>query len=304
MAMEINRLTDIKVKERSLVDFPANKRRFLIIKKDHNMPQENPKETVLKSMTERMKKMAALADEIKAVPEGENIPEALTKSLAELLPVKTEKTDAEKAVEAAAIEKAAVEKAAAEKVAAEKAAAAKDKDQSDVLKALPEEQRVAIAKMVTEAVAKSTEALSKQVEGLETEKVELTTRVNDEVDRRELGEQIDVAKRDYGDLPGAKPDELGAIFQTLGAKVPEELKKIQEILKGAGVAIAKGNLYGEIAPQNGQPAPDSWEGLVAARAAEIQKSDVKISDVDARIMATKKLAKEEPGAYAGRNERN
>jgi hypothetical protein len=116
-------------------------------------------------------------------------------------------------------------------------------DQEDTVDKIDLEQ---IPEGLRDDVAK---ALKKN-EDADAKLVELQKQLDGERDARELKDMIEHVSKTYKNLPNAKAEDLAPILKSLKSKAPEEVEKLEEILKAADKAIGEGNLFKEHAPQD------------------------------------------------------
>jgi hypothetical protein len=127
----------------------------------------------------------------------------------------------------------------------------------------PQPQPEDIWKSMPEEVRKRFEELEKRAKEAE----EVAKRERDE---RVLREYVAKA-REFRGLP-VQPEEFGKVLKALAEKAPEEYKQVEDVLKAADEAIAKGKLFAEIG-KGGSGAP----GSALAQLESIAKSKVEAS---------------------------
>jgi hypothetical protein len=141
-----------------------------------------------------------------------------------------------------------------------------------------------IWKSVPEAVRKRFEELEKRAKEAE----EVAKRERDE---RVLREYVAKAQAFRG-LP-VQPDEFGKVLKSLAEKAPEEYQKVEDVLKAADEAIAKGKLFAEVGKSGG-----GTTGGALAQLESIAKSKMEASGGTlTKEQAFAKACEENPTLY-------
>lgn len=277
--MPITELKELKVAEVSLVDKPANRRRFLILKQENGMQQEDVLKAVLEAELEdegkvdTVLKAAGLSENAQAATKGalrllnafkEEMPKDIFSKLAECsgYPPPEPATKAAVAETPEEKQKRLEEEAAAAAVAAAAKQAKAKKEDGPVVKAdgsldlsgVPEEVRPAV-----EAIWKSHQEAVAKAEQLQKS-------LDEEKTRRRTAEFIQKAEQQYSNLPGTTPVDLAPVLMAIEGSAPEAYAKLETVLKAADVAIKQGLLFKSIGSDKGSDGSgnSAWVRIEAA----------------------------------------
>jgi len=144
---------------------------------------------------------------------------------------------------------------------------------------------------VPEAVRPAIQALWKEHGEAVAKVAKMEAILKAERDQRLTKEWIAKATAEYNSL-AIKPDDLGPILKALEEKAPDELKRIEEVLKAADAAITAGDLFKEKGKSGAQSAGSAMEKLEQMAKSLVQKeSGLSMSDALSRVMD------ENPGLY-------
>ena len=242
-----NILEDLETVEVSLVDRPANQRKFLLMKRD--MEGEKMEESVLKDIldldlenereVDALMKAQKLSKDAVAAVKGalkllqgykEQLPDQLLK---QLLNMAEEDYD--------------------------------DKEDREMSK-----KKAIDMDSVPAEVREQLEALWKEHGDAVKKAEELEAALKAEKDKQALKEFI--AKAESYEGLGMKSQELGAVLKTVCENCPDEYKLLDDLLMRLNTQITKGELFKEIGSDSGENASDVYGKIEAMAAQIIEKS--------------------------------
>jgi hypothetical protein len=142
----------------------------------------------------------------------------------------------------------------------------KKADGSWDLSKVPEELRPSF-----ETIFKEHEELVKKAAEAEQKAAATEAVLKAERDERLRKEWIAKAA-EYKHLP-AKPEEFGLVLKALSEKAPEELAKLEQVLKAADEQIGQGALFKEVGSGAAPVGGTAWAKIEAAANALVQKDD-------------------------------
>ncbi len=146
------------------------------------------------------------------------------------------------------------------------------------LENLPEEVRAQVEKGFADRDAK--------LEELQKSHEETQKQLSEERDKRELKEMEDYVGATYKNLPNTTPADLAPVLKALKGKAPDELEKLESILKAADEQIAKGGLFQENCPQAGDDDKTPYEKL-RSLADELVQKNAGMTPEQARVAVMK-----------------
>ncbi|NPV72074.1 MAG: hypothetical protein HPY55_15825 [Firmicutes bacterium] len=270
----MNKLTGLDVVEVSLVTRGANRKKFALFKSEEG---EAVNTEILKAVLETPLEDEQKVDEVlKAAKLSEKAQNAVKGALRllnayrEELPKDVLKTLADLAGYEYPAPKEGKDKYAYP-------APTKKADGSWDFSGIPEGVRPMV-----EALWKENEEIRKKAE--DTEKLLKAER--DERLRKEF-----IAKAAGYKHLAVQPEEFGLVLKALAEKAPEELAKIEAVLKAADEAIGQGKLFAE-AGRGGEGAGSTW-AKIEKMASEIVQKDGKMT----REQAIAKVLEEHPELY-------
>ena len=275
----MNRLSDLKVVEVSLVPKAANKKKFLLFKSETEVTDMPNMEEILKAVLEteldndeEVDKVlkASLSDKAANAVKGalrllgaykDELPKDIMKTLAGLAgygyPAPAGKAQKEeKTVSGKPITK---------------------ENGSIDLESVPEEVRPAITALWKE----NQEAVKKAAE--------LEKALTEEHDHQMIREFI-VKANEFKGLP-IKPEEFGPVLKSIAEKDPEAYAKLDEVLKAADEAAIQAKLLEELGASG--VSPSSSMGKIEAMAATVVEKDASMT----REQAMDKVLMEHPELY-------
>jgi hypothetical protein len=135
------------------------------------------------------------------------------------------------------------------------------------------EEAQAEIKKRDKAVAKANEEKAKA----EEKNAKLEKRMTDMENERELEKIAKSLAADYKHVPTLKAEEFAPVIKALKEKAPDELKKLEAVLKACDEAIEKGGLFAETGPQKPDSETDPYERFKKNAADLIEKSDKPLS---------------------------
>ncbi len=91
-------------------------------------------------------------------------------------------------------------------------------------------------------------------------------------DLRELKELEEHIAATYKHLPSLEPQKLAPVFKALREKAPDEVEKLEEILKAADALIAGSGTFSELAPQTPDQGQTAYERFKAKADELVQKN--------------------------------
>lgn len=280
----LNRLTSLKVGEVSLVQRAANQRRFLLLKADDGNGDEGRMNEIISVIqtpvevdekAEELMKQANLSEATRDMLRAslrlsnafrKEVPVDLFRQLAALLGFGESQVDEDE------------HKEVDEGMPEEKVASAITKEDLDKL---PAEMRPFV-----ETLWKQQEEAVKKAEALEKA-------LNDQRDRQALREAI--AKADSFKALPIKADEFGPVLKALADKAPEEMAKVEEVLKAADEALRQSSIFKELGSdaKGGPGTGGAWSKIEAAAAQIVQKAESSMT----KEQAIAKVLAENPALY-------
>ncbi len=260
--MTIKRLKELETHEVSLVDRPANRRTFLVLKNETSLKGEKDMEDKILSLLdtpfeneeqylETLKKNEMSDDAIQAIaaamrllkPHQKTLTGANVNVVKELLGIEEE----------------------APSVESNEA----DNDTELNIEKVPEDVRAQVEglfKSQSEAIQKA-EELENEINVMKAEKA-----------RKEF---IEKAGSDFGSVPGTTATALGELLQELTAAAPEAAAKIESILVSVNKAMETSEVLEEAGQATKEETGTAWD-KVEARAIELQKANPDLSVYQAR----------------------
>ncbi len=146
------------------------------------------------------------------------------------------------------------------------------------LEILPEEVRAQVEKGFADRDAK--------FEELQKAHEETQQRLEEERGKRELKEMEEYVGATYKNLPNTTPADLAPVLKSLKDKAPEELEKLETILKAFDEQVAKGGLFQESCPQVGDDEKSPHERL-RSLADELVQKNAGMTPEQARVAVMK-----------------
>jgi hypothetical protein len=277
----MNKLTGLDVVEVSLVTRGANRKKFALFKSEEG---EAVNAEILKAVLETPLEDEQKVDEVlKAAKLSEKAQNAVKGAL-RLLNAYREELPKD------------VLKTLADLAGYEYPAPKEGKDEKDKGKdkyAYPVPQKKADGSWdfsgIPEEVRPMVEALWKENEDIRKKAEETEKLLKAERDER-LRKEFIAKAAGYKHL-AVKPEEFGLVLKALAEKAPEELAKIEAVLKAADEAIGQGKLFAE-AGRGGEGAGSTW-AKIEKMASEIVQKDGKMT----REQAIAKVLEEHPELY-------
>lgn len=147
-----------------------------------------------------------------------------------------------------------------------------------------------VTKADLEAIRKEKEALEKRLVDVESENKQNKEALAKERDERLTKEYVEKAARELPFLGDSK--ELGLLLKSLAFKAPEELVKLEGILKAANERIEQGDLFKELGTSRGPSAGSAEDKLTSIAKAYVEKGVV-----NGYPEAFKKACEDNPGLY-------
>lgn len=205
--------------------------------------------------------LEALPESMRQHFEGSELSQSVIDGMAE-----TFKSATDSVPEAATTE---LETAKSELVEAQKALKAKEDedgkgDEKDVTKGMTDEVKAEFAKM-------------------QTDRDELRKAHEAEVEKRETRDQVEIAKSNYSNIPGADPEVLGPMLYRIDKNLAtaDDLTKFAELLKAADATTLANTLLKQELGTSGGPAPTDAEDRIEKIAKGLQTEDPKLSEAQA-----------------------
>ncbi len=260
--MTIKRLKELETHEVSLVDRPANRRTFLVLKNETSLKGEKDMEDKILSLLdtpfeneeqylETLKKNEMSDDAIQAIAAAMRLlkPHQETLSGENINVVK-------------------------ELLGIEEEAQATEGDENDAdtelnIDEVPEDVRAQVEglfKSQSEAIQKA-EELEKEINVMKAEKAR--------------AQFIEKAENSFGSVPGTTAVDLGELLQELTIAAPEATAKIEAILESVNKAMETSEVLEEAGQAVKEESGTAWD-KVEARAAELRKDDPDLSVYQAR----------------------
>ncbi|RJQ04429.1 MAG: hypothetical protein C4551_10775 [Bacillota bacterium] len=277
----VTRLRDLEAVEVSLVPRAANKRRFLVMKSETEV--DHPLEKVLKAILETDLEDEAKVDEVlKAAKLSDKGQNAVKGALRLLNAYKDE------------LPKDILKTLAGLAGYGYPEPAQKDKGGTDEGKSYPAPTKKADGTWdfsgIPEEVRPMVEALWKEQETAVKKAEELEKVLKAERDERLRKEYVAKAA-EYKHL-AVKPEEFGLVLKAIAEKAPDELAKVEAVLKAADEALGQSALFAEIG--RGGEGGGSAMAKIEKAAGEIVQKDGKLT----REQAVARVLDEHPDLYA------
>tara|TARA_B100000519_G_scaffold132739_2_gene114697 strand:+ start:712 stop:1566 length:855 start_codon:yes stop_codon:yes gene_type:complete len=260
--MTIKRLKELETHEVSLVDRPANRRTFLVLKNETSLEGEKDMEDKILSLLdtpfeneeqylETLKKNEMSDDAVQAIaaamrllkPHQETLTGENINVVKELLGIEEE---------APVVESNET-----------------DNDTELNIEKVPEDVRAQVEglfKSQSEAIQKA-EELEKEINVMKAEK--------------NRAEFIEKAESNFGSVPGTTAVDLGVLLQELTVAAPEAAGKIEAILESVNKAMETSEVLEEAGQATVEETGSAWD-KVEARAAELRKANPDLSVYQAR----------------------
>ena len=260
--MTIKRLKELETHEVSLVDRPANRRTFLVLKNETSLEGEKDMEDKILSLLdtpfeneeqylETLKKNEMSDDAVQAIaaamrllkPHQETLTGENINVVKELLGIEEE---------APVVESNET-----------------DNDTELNIEKVPEDVRAQVEglfKSQSEAIQKA-EELEKEINVMKAEK--------------NRAEFIEKAESNFGSVPGTTAVDLGVLLQALTVAAPEAAGKIEAILESVNKAMETSEVLEEAGQATVEETGSAWD-KVEARAAELRKANPDLSVYQAR----------------------
>ena len=259
--MEIKRLKELETHEVSIVDRPANRRTFLVLKNETSTGDKDMEDKILSLLDtpfeneeqylETLKKNEMSDDAIQAIaaamrllkPHQETLSGEGMNVVKELLGIEEE-----------------------EKTSDDNEGTT---DTELDINEVPEDVRnqvESLFKSQSEAIQKA-EELEKEINVMKAEKL-----------RKQF---ITKAESDFGSVPGTTAVDLGELLQELTVVAPEATAKIESILESVNKAMETSEVLEEAGQAVKEETGTAWD-KVEARAAELRKGDPDLSVYQAR----------------------
>jgi len=260
--MEIKRLKELETHEVSIVDRPANRRTFLVLKNETSIGDKDMEDKILglldtpfeneEQYLETLKKNEMSDDAIQAIaaamrllkPHQETISGEALNVVKELLGIEKE-----------------------EEITSEDNEGTTDTELD--INEVPEDVRnqvESLFKSQSEAIQKA-EELEKEINVMKAEKL-----------RKQF---ITKAESDFGSVPGTTAVDLGELLQELTAVAPEATAKIESILESVNKAMETSEVLEEAGQAVLEESGTAWD-KVEARAVELRKVNPDLSVYQAR----------------------
>ena len=285
MSKELTELRNFKVKEVSVVDKGANKKkRFPIFKQESNKMNEEIIKAVLETEVEGEANLQEFIDKSELDEGGIDAVKGalrILSSFKDKLPQDT----ISKLAEVAGYDKPVIKQAKEEKPPVkekQKEEEEEEEEMSKSLEGLPEE-----VKKQFEEIQKAQEEKDKKIEALEKS-------LKAEKDRRELEEWVSKAREELDGIPGKTSEELGKELKAL-ADANKELADSQfETLKKSSEAIKEGNLFKELGGRGIDVAGSAMDRLNKIAAGYVEKAAGEMT----KEQAFQKALEDNPTLYA------
>jgi len=292
-----NQLLDLKVGEVSLVPKGANRKRFLVVKQEVSMENNELLQTILDAelqdeerINEVLKSQGLSEKAINAVKGAlrilnafkDELPKDILNTLASLAgygyaPAPTEKAKAKQEEQGGDGEygaygepdKKGKKKALGKEEETEKAgkkypAPVKKADGTFDLSAVPDELRPTL------------EVIFKEHEEAVRKAQELEAVLKAEQDRRKVLEFVERAKQ-YTHLP-INPDEFGPVLKQISESAPEAFQKLEQVLKAADENLrVAGSLKPVGRDSTGTGGNTAWDQICALASQLVEKAEHKLS---------------------------
>ncbi len=287
-------LLDLDVREVSLVDRPAIRRKFLVIKRDENGDNMIDEQVVASEQESFIFDEVVVADEevVKSKHTNEEVEEEASDEEEESSKSKAKaKAKAEELEEESDEEEEASEKKKKKKV--KKETKKMDNNQSSIpvsfskrddgsydLTGVPEEMQATV-----EQLCKAQDAAIQKAAELE----EILKAERDERLRRDF---VEKAEKEYPNLPGTAV-EIGILLKSLNDLDKEVAEKVEGIFKSVNAQIEGGSLLEEVGSPTNEAEVTAW-GRIEKQAQELVSSGA----VGSKAAAVSKVLELNPKLYS------
>lgn len=285
MTKDLTELRDFKVKEVSVVDKGANKKkRFPIFKQEKPMNEEIMK-AVLETEVEGEANLQEFIDKSELDEGGIDAAKGALRILSSFKDKLPEGTIS-KLAEIAGYDQPIIKEAKKEE--APQKEEEEEEEETEMKKSL---------EGVSEEVKKQFEDIQKehqaQVDALKAKNEEIEKALKEEKDRRELETWVAKAKEELDGIPGKTAEELGTELKKL-ADVDTEIADSQfNVLKASAEAIKEGNLLKELGGRGMDVAGSAMDKINKLAEKLIEKSSGELTKEQARV----KIMDENPSLY-------
>lgn len=260
--MKIKRLKELETHEVSIVDRPANRRTFLVLKNETSLKGERDMEDKILSLLDTpFENEEQLLEALKKNEMSDDAIQAIAAAMRLLKPHQETLTG-----EGMNVVK--------ELLGIEEDAPAAEDNETDTdtelnIEEVPEDVRAQVEglfKSQSEAIQKA-EELEKEINVMKAEKAR--------------AEFIEKAEKNFGSVPGTTAVDLGELLQELTVAAPEAATKIEAILESVNKAMETSEVLEEAGHTIQEETGSAWD-KVEARAAELVKANPDLSVYQAR----------------------
>lgn len=260
--MKIKRLKELETHEVSIVDRPANRRTFLVLKNETSLKGERDMEDKILSLLDTpFENEEQLLEALKKNEMSDDAIQAIAAAMRLLKPHQETLTG-----EGMNVVK--------ELLGIEEEAPAAEDNETDTdtelnIEEVPEDVRAQVEglfKSQSEAIQKA-EELEKEINVMKAEKAR--------------AEFIEKAEKSFSSVPGTTAVDLGELLQELTVAAPEAATKIEAILESVNKAMETSEVLEEAGHTIQEETGSAWD-KVEARAAELVKNNPDLSVYQAR----------------------
>lgn len=229
------RLRNLDVREVSLVDKGANRKKFLITKSEKDqMAKKATKEEldqILKALdADALREDGKLEEVIKGMDVSPKATEALREALKQLLVVEEEMDGTECSYGLQYIMNT---------VATYLGWGVVGGETQEIEKNMGKENEAVKVDPKVEEISKSLAEVQKQLEESKKQNADMAEIIKREQDKAKTAEFVAKAEKEFKNLPG-DAKSLGEVMKSLSEKAPEDFAKLEVVLKAANEMIAKG----------------------------------------------------------------
>lgn len=268
------RLRHVKTAEVSIVDRAANKRRFLLTKNEEgaDMPQDNENSLLSPVMLDLIDTEVTGEDKMEELFKSLD-PEATNAVRGAMRMLQSFRDDLPQDVLSHIAKAGDFPEFMKEKTKKRKEKMAKNQDGDTPAKDTPKvDDLPQEAQVLFKAQNDKLEEMQKSLVETQDINKSLATQLREERDAR-LNREYVAKAEGYASLPGVKADEFGLVLKSLADKAPEEVEKIETVLKAAVEVISKSDAFSEVGTDGATGGATSWDRVEASARELVQKGE-------------------------------
>ena len=259
--MEIKRLKELETHEVSIVDRPANRRTFLVLKNETSIGDKDMEDKILSLLDTPFENEEQYLETLKKNEMSDDAIQAIAAAMRLLKPHQETLSG-----EGMSVVKELLGIEEEEKTSGDNEGAADTELDINEVPADVRNQVESLFKSQSEAIQKA-EELEKEINVMKAEKL-----------RKQF---VAKAESDFASIPGTTAVDLGELLQELTAVAPDATAKIESILESVNKAMETSEVLEEAGQAVVEESGTAWD-KVEARAAELRKGNPDLSVYQAR----------------------